>query len=126
MRMATITAVLLAAGLAQAVPLDPGSPDGVAAKYSSGDQLNVLCTNGEAWIWSSSTRQWEQPFDGALNPPVLLANIADWNLTSFHDTAGDYWFFNGADGWVVAPRTPPCGAVPGAQHSIGELKSLFR
>ncbi len=117
--------IVLMSCIAEAAPVDPNATNGIAAW----DGNTVLCTIGTAWYFNSTTMAWEQPFDGAMNVPVPVAQIADWQWTSFTTHDGVHWAFRSAPApcWNVMPPPPGCsGSVIQETNSFGEVKTLFR
>lgn len=117
--------IVLMSCIAHAAPVDPNASDGIAAW----EGRSALCTNGTAWYFNDMTLAWEQPFDGDLNVPVPVEQIADWSMTAFTTHNGVHWVFRSAPEpcWNVMPPPPGC-TEPVAQESssFGGVKSLFR
>lgn len=116
--------VLMAlATCAGAAPVDPNAEDGVAAW-----NLNqVLCTSGEVWYYDDTNMQWVQPFDGALNVPLPVDQIAEWRYTSFSTHTGDHWKWAGdVHGWILIPPPPCAEPIQAENQSFSDVKSMFR
>jgi len=121
--MRILIVILLLATCAGAVPVDPNAEDGIAAW----DRLYVLCISGEVWVWDDTNMYWVQPFEGALNIPLPVDQIADWRYTTFVTHTGDHWRWAGeVVGWILIPPPPCQGSVPSESSSLGGVKSMFR
>jgi hypothetical protein len=122
-RAVVCAGVLALAVTSSAVPVDPDSPNGIAAFDFQGGVINALCTNGEVWRFNGGP--WERWAD--FDPPVPVTEIEDWLLTGFRNTLGEYWWFNeGAGTWQPVPMPPPCGAVQAQPQSLGSVKEMFK
>ncbi len=113
-------ALALTAAAPHAMPVDPSSPDGVAAFNGQ----SALGTNGE--YWACTDGNWSRPFDGLIDPPFPLESIEDWRVTTLMLKSGDWMYFNFIQGeWLPIPP-PPFAAIPRDEASVGSVKSLFR
>jgi hypothetical protein len=140
-RSLVLTALLIAATVvAEAAPVDPGNPYGIAAihsVYQSGqeDQHYVLCVDGGIRQIQRSTDP-KFRFVSAFNPssvPVPVSEIADWTWRSFRTHDGDLWVYHGYDNQWYAMSQPgrfgpaECGDPVGTDRStLGDVKSQFR
>lgn len=122
MRIVLVLLCLLAATSALAVPVDPDAADGVAAWSGT----SVLCTSGEVYFFVVPEQRWVLDYDGAINPPVPVNEIADWSVNTFTTISGEHWAFYYSGGWVTMPLPPCAGPVDTQNQNMGDLKSLFR
>lgn len=134
-------AVLLVSALAivfampaAAVPVNPNGPGGIAAVYRPESnptlQIIVLSTAGEVWrLDTNPTARWIRGTDNVTNPeeldpPVPVAQIAEWWYWGCTTVSGDVWAFY-AQAWQQVPA-PPFAPVSTATESIGSVKRAYR
>ncbi len=107
-----------------AVPVDPDSPDGIAANLG----LTVLCTDGTVWLSQTSpfTVWVEHSIPGYLPLPVTVAEMRDWLDSVIVTISGDIYLFEN-DQWRLLPEIPCSSGVPAeTDTSFGDLKSMYR
>ncbi len=86
---------LLFATWAGAVPVNPYSPDGIAAR----DGLTVLCVMGEMWSFDTGQRQWTIGLGlTGSNPPMPVTEIAEWGKSWLKTNDGTYWYLHPTGG----------------------------
>ena len=118
---------LLLATCAGAVPVDPTSPDGIAAQKG----LIVLCVSGEVWQFDQGQQLWRRyPLTG-VDPSMPIAEIADWDFWSLQTHDGTFWYLHttGSDPqaeWLVLPPFPCQGPIGSESSSLGGVKNMFR
>lgn len=123
-------------GAAIAVPVNPHSPDGVAAIANRDQNIDVLMTTGEIWTihLDVNTGIWACLPDPSVVglPPIPMETIREWDTTHVPirviTTNWDLWLWGGpGEGhWVRAGAFDCLGAVTNEPSSMGDLKSLFR
>lgn len=128
---------------AGAVPVNPAGVAGVAATLPAvmtgalDTEFYVLTTGGEVWFANPgatnpgySGEVWMhqgigvQP--GALDPPVPVAEIAEWWLWGFLTREGVFWSYIARDSqWHQLPP-PPFGPVAAQRKSLSSAKQGYR
>ena len=119
-----IAAVLcFAVVTAASAPVDPDSPNGIAASESGSDGVIVwfLTTGGEVWCHSPGSG-WEH--ESYMSPPVPANELALW-WPRFCATADGRFFRYEAPAWVEVPA-PAFFTVPTATESLGAVKRSYR
>jgi hypothetical protein len=121
--MLMICALLLLAGSALAVPLNP---DGSAIWFANADSFVMRCADGRTHQYNAASASWTLD----VVPPIPLPDeeIADWFGRNFVRTDGKIWSHDNAAavGWHELADYP-CGApVSNQERSLGDVKSMYR
>ena len=116
----TLCLVLLA-GSAWAVPVDPNAPDGVAAIYDTW----ILFTDGKVLGWDVGSGIWK-----VRDPlPVSVPEIRDWSMLFIVTNDGRYFSFDftvSSTEWTEIPSPPYEPPVSANPESIDNLKTMYR
>ena len=128
MRISLLILVVVCASVAAAAPVNPNSPDGVAAVHYNDAWMYALCTDGRVFLLQapSQSQAWQLIED---HLPVPVAEMAEWSLYFIRTTGGAIWRGDpqlGSDNWTLAPAIPCEAPVPAQGHSLGGVKGLFR
>lgn len=127
--MLLLTTCLLFVSTAAAVPVNPTSPDGVAAIYADGNTLFALDTNGQSWkLVMANLTGWLPTSSSGLPNGVTIGEVADWTVNYITLKDGARWQYNldpDLMRWVPVPPLPSA-PIPAHSSSLGGVKSLFR
>jgi len=127
--MLLVAACLLFASTATAVPVNPTSPDGVAAIYADGNTLFALDTNGQSWkLVMANLTGWLPTGSSGLPNGVAIGDVADWNVNFLTLNNGARWQYNLDPDLMRWVPVPPLPSAPVTAHgsSLGGVKVLFR
>ena len=130
-----LSIILLFSFPANGVPVNPASPDGVAAIVTDGGTWNmdvpimVLTTEGQVRQLHSGN-YWVEGYGYPSSLPVELSEVSDWGPRHIRLHSGEHWVFNYSLEWhkvgagvVPLPCDPPVGVV---KEPLGNVKSLYR
>lgn len=117
--MRIILAMMLIVGAAHAVPVDPNSPDGIAAFYNAA----VLSTYGLVYNYDNGSDSW-LPWGEDDPLPVSVSEIRDWWWHSFRTYDNRFFMFDGD--WVEVPFPPIEGPIQSESETLGSVKQMFR
>ncbi len=115
--------LLIIACSALAVPVNPDSPNGVAATLIGGQTIWVLCANGAEYVWSWNDTEWTFIGD---NLPVPVDQIAEWSRYIIITVDGQMYGGDSASGWTQLPTVPCLDTVAQDTQDLGNLKARFR
>jgi hypothetical protein len=124
----------LLAPAANAVPVSPSSPDGVAAVAFAAENIAILMTTGDIYGLhrNAATGIWERCHRSDQGPlPVPLGEIRDWDPFSYGMrvlTSGlELWEYQPSGTWAKVANVLDCvGPVQTQPATMGGFKSLFR
>ena len=118
-----IFALLLLAGNALAVPLNP---DGTAMWFTDASAMVIRCQDGRTHMYSAPKDTWI--LDIVPPIPVPDEEVANWFGYFFIRTDGTLWAHdnNPAVGWHEMTDFPCEVLVPNQSQSMGSLKSMYR
>jgi len=122
--------LLLGAFSVQAVPVNPSSPDGIAALYWVNQQCWILTTTGHMWIVDvSSGTPVCTSGDAEPGLPIPVAEIKDWSWGIMMSRDGLIWYYAGPGetaSWHSAAI--PCleAPIPTENKTFGGIKEKYR
>ena len=123
MGVVLILAVILSATIANAVPVDPDAPGGMAGMCFDGPQCFILTTEGETWVLNGGWDHWELHAEAL---PVPIEDVVDWNGYYVLSNGGELFYCEAVtDPWLPTPPFPG-GVVPTKNQSLGGVKGLYR
>jgi hypothetical protein len=123
--------LFLWAAVTQAVPVNPNSPDGIAALYYvEFDALvdawgyYVLTTSGEVWL--------VRPAPGTITCalyqaeiPVPLSEIRDWSFNCLITYDNQLWYYDRYGNWQTGPISCLQTPIPTENKTWGGVKGKY-
>ena len=108
-----------------AVPVNPDASDEIAAIWLVATP-KLLRTNGTVHNFNHDLHQWEEG-NGFYDLPVPIEQVADWYVSAFVATNGDWWYRNPGAGeeWEIMAR-PDWAPVSATGSQLGAVNDLFR
>jgi hypothetical protein len=122
-------AILLLAGSASGVPVDPYAVDGVAAVSINTQNVRFLMTTGDIWTlhMDFNSGAWNCR-RSTMVLPVPIETIRDWDIQVVPNLIvtlnGDLWQLG--ETWEKVASLDCLGPVQNQTETLGGLKSQYR